>query len=212
MKKDYTHFILILDESGSMGSIWDQTIEGVNELVRQQKLQPGDFTTAVYKFSTFVGGFHDRLTFEPLNKINYTPRGGTALHDAICQAIDGEGRWLAGLSESQRPDKVVVVVVTDGFENSSRTYTLEDVKSRVKTQETTYKWQFVFLGANIDAFQTGGLYGFAATNTLQWTADKQGTLHAYACVTNTLTSYRAGVISCMNVQETVQQKEEQPTT
>lgn len=211
MKANYTHLILILDESGSMGVIWDSTIEGVNELIRQQRAVPGDFTTALYKFSWTVKGL-ERTTFSELNKVNYVPTGGTALNDAICKAIDDEGKYLASLKEDNRPDKVVVVVVTDGQENSSQLHSMEDVKTRVAQQESKYNWQFVFLGANIDAFATGGSYGFAQSGTLQWNQTHQGTIRAYACVTDTLTQYRAGAMNCMDVQATAAKTEEQQPT
>lgn len=199
MKHNYTHLILVLDESGSMYKLQDSTIEGVNALIRQQREIPGDFTTAVYKFADHVKGL-GRETFNLLDKSNYIPKGSTALHDAICTAVDTEGAYLASMDESNRPDKVVVVIVTDGEENSSRAHTLFDVKNRVLEQETKYSWQFVFLGANIDAFATGGTYGVLPSSTLQWTPTHQGTIRAYSCVSDTLSKYRSDIIGSMNVQ------------
>ena len=163
--KNATHLIIVLDESGSMVGLTKATIEGVNALVAWQKAEPGDFTTALYKFSTTA---KEVTSFEALSHENYSPEGGTALFDALCLAITQEGQRLAGMKESNRPDKVVVLVVTDGQENSSLISKIHDVKADVARQRSVYSWEFVFLGANIDAFSTGDLYGFARNSTMQY--------------------------------------------
>lgn len=205
MKQNYTHLILILDESGSMGTIQNATIEGVNALVQKQKAEPGDFTTAVY---TFDDATKEVSAFTALNKDNYDPSGSTALLDAFCQAVDQEGKRLAALKESERPDKVVVVVVTDGEENSSRKFKIEDVRQRVTQQETAYKWQFVFLGANIDAFATGSTYNFATNNTYQFQPTVRGVQMSYSAVSTTLSSYRSGATYAMDIQTVAKEQEQ----
>lgn len=202
MKQNYTHMILILDESGSMDSLQDATIEGVNSLVAKQKQDPGDFTTSLYKFNNCVSN-HD--TFTELNKMLYCPCGSTALFDAVCTAVDKEGQMLHRKPESERPDKVIVVIVTDGQENASKEFKIEDVKSRVKTQEEQYNWQFVFLGANIDAFATGSSYGITTRSTMQWTPTASGILSAYASVSESMTLYKSGVINCVDLSNVTQQ-------
>lgn len=196
MKRNYTHLILVLDESSSMWGLTKATIEGVNGLVTKQKSEPGDFTTAVYKFSSSVS---EVTTFQELNQMNYRPNGSTALLDAMGIAISSEGRKLAELPESERPDKVVVVVVTDGEENTSQTYKIDQIKSMVTLQQNAYNWQFVFLGANIDAFATGGSYGFTAKSTMQYQPTHDSVVRCYAAVSDTLTSFRAGSLNAMDL-------------
>lgn len=195
MKANYTHVIFVLDESGSMVMLTDATIEGVNSLVATQKAAAGDFTTAVYKFNNLV---KEVDTFDKLSRENYRPCGGTALIDAVCTAIDTEGKRLAAMNENDRPGKVVVVVVTDGQENSSHKFTMDDMKAAVKLQQDTYSWQFVFLGANIDAFAVGGSYGFAQRSTMQYTPTYAGVVESYNAVSGTLANFRAGEIMSMD--------------
>jgi hypothetical protein len=202
MKDNYTHLILILDASSSMGHLQGATIEGVNTLVAEQKALPGDFTTALYQFSS---GVNEVQAFNTLTKHNYIPGGMTALLDAVGTAIQNEGKKLAALPESQRPDKVVVVVVTDGEENASKEFKIESIKQMVTTQQEVYKWQFVFLGANIDAFATGASYGVGVNNSMNYDASHGGVLRSYACVTDTLSHYRSGVLGSMDVQATAKQ-------
>jgi hypothetical protein len=200
MKSNYTHLILVLDASGSMFPLHGSTIEGVNDLVRKQKDLPGDFTTAMYQFSSIV---KEVEAFSILTKHNYIIGGSTALLDAIGTAIQQEGQKLAELPESQRPDKVVVVIVTDGEENCSQEFKIDTIKQMVTTQQDVYKWQFVFLGANIDAFATGGSFGFAQNNSMNFNASREGVLRSYACVTDTLSGYRSGIIDSMDLQSTL---------
>jgi len=198
MKANYTHLILVLDASGSMGHLQDATIEGINSLVEKQKAEPGELSTALYTFNQTV---KEVQKFETLNRVNYSPSGSTALLDAVCFAIKNEGKILAGLREECRPDKVVVVVDTDGEENASRAFALEDLQNLVKVQETQYNWQFVFLGANIDAFATSTIYGFKSDSTMQYVPTFDGVFGKFAAVTSSLSSYRSGVTASVDLTE-----------
>jgi len=196
MKANYTHLILVLDASGSMGHLQDATIEGINALVEKQKAEPGELSTALYTFNQEV---KEVRKFETLNRLNYSPSGSTALLDAVCIAINNEGKMLAALREECRPDKVVVVVDTDGQENASSQYKLEDLQNLVKVQQSQFNWQFVFLGANIDAFKEGANYGFVASSTMQYDPSANGVFVKYAAVTDSLASYRSGVTSSVDL-------------
>jgi uncharacterized protein YegL len=196
MKQNYTHLIIVLDESGSMQSLTKATVEGVNALVVNQTAQPGALSTALYTFNQLV---KEVTNFTVLTDANYIPRGSTALFDAVCTAIDNEGKTLAAKSEDERPDKVVVVVVTDGEENASTSFTLDHVKSRVDLQRDAYKWEFVFLGANIDAFAAGKTYGFNKQSTYQFTPDANSIHVMYASVNASLSSYRSGVTNSVDM-------------
>ncbi len=189
MKQNYTHMILILDESGSMGNLQDATIEGINSLVEKQKQDPGDFTSSLYKFNQHVTKVG---TFSHLDRTTYNPMGTTSLFDAVCEAIDTEGKLLEEKPEAERPDKVVVVIVTDGHENSSRKNSLFQVQDRIDLQQKTYNWKFVFLGANIDAFTASASYGIPARTTMQWTPTYDGVKSMYSQVSSTMTLYKAG--------------------
>lgn len=196
MKQDYTHLIIILDGSGSMLEIQRATIEGVNSLVAQQAEQPGTLSTALYTFNHMVKEVKE---FTALTPETYNPCGSTALLDSVCFAIDNEGSRLSNKLEQDRPNKVVVVIVTDGEENASTLHNLEGVTTRVATQKDTYKWEFVFLGANIDAFKVGGSYGFVAKSTMQWQPDANSIKVMYSSVGNSLTNYRSGVTAAVDL-------------
>lgn len=189
MRKNYTHLIIILDKSGSMGPLASDTIGGVNKLVTDQKALPGNFTASLYQFNEDLS---EVMSFTELNTQNYCPSGGTALLDAVCKVIDREGVELHALPEASRPDKVVVLIVTDGYENASRTFKREDVKSRVTTQTNTYKWQFVFLGANIDAFGEAYSLNISTKSTYQFNMDPLSIKTSYTATSDALRSYRSG--------------------
>lgn len=196
MKQNYTHLILVLDASGSMLHLQDATIEGINSLVEKQKAEPGELSTALYTFNQQV---KEVQKFETLNRMNYSPMGSTALLDAVCIAIHAEGKVLTAKREEDRPDKVIVVVDTDGEENASHQFKLEDLQNLVKVQQEQYNWQFVFLGANIDAFATGSMYGFIQNSTMQYDPSANGVFVKYAAVTDSLASYRSGVTASVDL-------------
>lgn len=198
MKQDYTHLILVLDKSGSMAGLQKATIEGINSLVDNQKKQPGTITTAMYTFDHAV---HEVKEFETLTTQNYVPMGSTALIDAVCTAIDNEGVRLTNLNENDRPDKVVVVIDTDGEENASTQFTLEDMKKRINLQQGSYQWEFVFLGANIDAFAAGSSFGILARSTYQYQPDANSVFVKYSAVNASLTSYRSGASASVDLSK-----------
>lgn len=196
MKQNYTHLILVLDASGSMGHLQDATIEGINSLVEKQKAEPGELSTALYTFNQQV---KEVQKFETLNRANYSPIGSTALLDAVCIAIHAEGKVLAAKREEDRPDKVIVVIDTDGEENASHQFKLEDLQNLVKVQQEQYNWQFVFLGANIDAFATGSMYGFIHNSTMQYDPSANGVFTKYATVMGSMSAYRSGVTASVDL-------------
>lgn len=196
MKANYTHLILVLDESGSMAGLTKATIEGVNALVNNQESQAGVLTTALYTFNTNVKEVAD---FKVLDATTYRPQGSTSLLDAVGTAITNEGKRLANKAEEERPDKVVVVIVTDGEENASLHFTLDQVKEQITLQKDTYKWEFVFLGANIDAFAAGSMYGISINSTMQWQPDANSITVMYASVGNSLSNYRSGLTAAVDL-------------
>lgn len=193
MNASKTSITLVLDRSGSMGIIKTDTIGGVNEFIRTQKAVPGeaDFTLAqfddVYEVVTDGVALRDakELTLE-----TYIPRNSTALLDAIGKTINWVGGRLAALPEAQRPGKVVFVIITDGQENASTTFTRPQIFEMIKHQRETYKWEFVFIGANQDAIAEGGEMGFTASQAINYAATPIGSEKLYAAAADNLAAFR----------------------
>lgn len=176
------HIVFILDESGSMGSIWDSTIDAVNEYFNAQKLEEGKTWVTLVKFDTEFRPLYSFTPLErikPLNRETYCPRGMTALHDAIGKTIHEH--------KNRKNIKTVFVVMTDGGENSSKEYNLHTVKSLVENQKKA-GWDFVFLGANIDSYGIGGSYGF--NTTVNWKATDLGVQNMTRATSFYTTAYR----------------------
>jgi len=151
-----TEIAFILDQSGSMDSIKAGTLEGVNAFLDQQKKENSDYPVrfSLTLFSTKIEARHSSIpvTEVPsLNDTTYLPDGGTALLDAIGITIDSLGKRLAETLEAERPAKVIVAIMTDGEENSSRVFTWDQINEKIKHQTEVYKWEFLFMGANQDA-------------------------------------------------------------
>lgn len=164
MKKDLCELIVILDESGSMGSLTNDTIGGFNTFLETHQKLPGEALLTLVKFNTDYKIVHngvDVRSVKPLDKTTYTPGGMTALLDAVGRAIDEVGKRYDGLKKKEKPGKVIFLIVTDGEENSSKEYKIETVKEKTKTRQEKNEWEFIFMGANQDAWQTGGSMGFA---------------------------------------------------
>jgi len=172
MNKDKTHLIIIVDKSGSMYSQQDAASEGINTLLTKQKDVPGECTVSLYEFDT---SYKTIYSFSNLNKIsaNYqmSADNGTALYDALCSVIDKEGQILSDIAEQERPGLVAVFILTDGYENSSRKFTLQDIKSRIEHQTQVYSWQFTFLSSDLSALEdakvfahTGDVKSFSQSN------------------------------------------------
>lgn len=155
MKKDLTEIVIVLDESGSMSSCKSDTIGGFNEFLSTQKKIKGEANVTLVKFSDYYKVVNDGTALEhvsPLNESNYTPSYSTALLDAVGRTINSVGNRLESLSEDQRPEKVIFAVITDGYENASKEFKREKVFEMVTHQKTKYNWEFLFLGADIDAW------------------------------------------------------------
>lgn len=155
MKKDLCEIIMVLDESGSMGSCKSDTIGGVNEFLKNQKRIKGEVNVTLVKFSDYYNVVNDAI---PLNQVvylddnNYTPSYTTALLDAVGKTINIIGKRLADTHEENRPEKVIFVIITDGMENASRGFTRSQIFDMVSHQKQKYNWEFIFLGADIDAW------------------------------------------------------------
>ena len=193
MKDDFTAIAVILDGSGSMSGLANDTIGSFNQFVGEQKLIPGE---AVFFLCTFNTEYHLVHDFVPLhsvsdlNKKTYRTHGGTALLDAMGTTIDTLGVKLASLQEAERPGKVIVLIITDGEENASQLFTLEQIKAKVSHQTDKYNWQFVYIGANVDAISNGTSLGISSNNSASYIASAAGTDQLYRSVSSNLGSYR----------------------
>lgn len=199
MKTDYMHASLLIDESGSMSGLREETISSLKKFIKEQKKVKGKMTLSLWFFNTdfrmaFQGSLED---FNDKICDGYEPSGFTALLDATGRAIDETGKFLAAMKEEDRPSKVVFVTITDGRENASMEFSLESVCAKRDHQEKKYSWEFVFLGANIDAYHTGGTIGYKAQNTSNYSSTSQGTSIAYDIINAKLCCLREGKIGSM---------------
>jgi Mg-chelatase subunit ChlD len=170
--KDATHIAVLLDRSGSMGSVKAETISGFNYFLKEQKAAGDNASFTLVQFdSESTDVVHEAKplgTVPDLNEDTYQPRGSTPLLDALGQTINSTGRTLAAIPETNRPDKVVFVVITDGEENASHRFTKKQVKEMIDHQTEKYDWQFVYLGANQDAFAEAGAVGIAMARSANY--------------------------------------------
>jgi Mg-chelatase subunit ChlD len=190
--KDATHIAVLLDRSGSMGDIKDDAIGGFNCFLKEQQAAGANATLTLVQFDTeSTDVVHESmpiLEVPDLNDQTFQPRGGTPLLDALGQTIDSTGRALAAIPEANRPNKVVFVVITDGQENSSRQHTKASVKEKIDHQSDQYNWQFVFLGANQNAFDEAGAVGIAMGNAANFAPARMQV--AFAATAVNVASYR----------------------
>lgn len=171
---------MVVDKSGSMASLATDTIGSFNQFIAEQKKVEGeaDFLLTLFSDTVEVGAIIPLQDVPALNEKTYVPSGMTALHDAIGMTIDKVGAMFAN---GARPaGKVIVCIITDGHENSSREYSKSRIHDMVKTQTDTYQWTFLFLGANIDAFDVGGNLGVLRQHTQSYAATPDGIRGAYS--------------------------------
>lgn len=210
MKKDSTEVVFILDRSGSMAHLTDDTIGGFNSFIEKQKTEPGECKLTTVLFDDQYEILHDGVDLKKVSDLTnteYFARGMTALLDAVGRTINAVGDRLNKTDESERPEQVIFVITTDGMENSSTEFTAEKIKEMVSHQEDTYNWKFLFLGANIDSFATGGNLGFSAASTTNYDASTIGTQALYATISNFVSDSRAHDARAVSMSMTDYMKE-----
>lgn len=183
MRENSTEMVFVLDRSGSMSGLAADTIGGFNELIEKQKKIEGDAYVTTVLFDHEYEVLHDHVALgevAPLTDKEYFARGSTALLDAVGRTIDSVGARLAAAPEEERPEYVVFVITTDGRENSSREYTAKQVREMVEHQQQKYSWQFVFLGANMDAVSEARNLGISAKYAADFTPTGRGVNRMYA--------------------------------
>lgn len=194
MKKGLTEMVFILDRSGSMAGLEGDTIGGFNAMVKKQKLEPGEALVSTVLFSTDHRVVHDRVNVQdvaPLTERDYTVGGCTALIDAIGRAIHHIGNVHKYIRPEDVPEHTIFVITTDGMENASRTYSSEKVKEMIQQRQEKDGWQFLFLGANIDAVETAGRFGIRREQAVNYHADTQGTALVYESVSQAVSDVRS---------------------
>ena len=193
MNKDLTELIFLLDRSGSMAGLESDTIGGFNAFIKTKPIGRGN--------NCHSGAFDDRYEIlwngvkaseVQLTEKEYYVRGCTALLDAVGKTILDVGHRLSQTSEEKRPGKVIFVITTDGLENASREFTYEKVKELIKHQQEKYNWEFIFLGANIDAAKEADSIGISIDNTYNFDASANGVHEMYCMAFDAVTEKRRG--------------------
>jgi uncharacterized protein YegL len=195
MKKGLTELVFIIDRSGSMGGLENDTIGGFNAMLKEQQSVDGEATVTTVLFDDQYELFHDRIDIKaiaPLTSEDYTVRGNTALLDAVGKTIKKIREVQKRTAEDYRAEKVMFTIITDGEENASREYSAERIKKRIEHQKKKYGWEFIFIGANMDAVKEAGKLGIAANRAQNYNANSAGTATAYSSITAASTAYRTG--------------------
>lgn len=191
MKKDYTHIVMLIDRSGSMGSIKKDMEGGIKSFIDNQKEQPGICTITAAQFDTEYEIIHNRLLINEIKDIKIQPRGGTALIDSMSRLINEVGVDLSKLDEDEKPERVLFVTITDGEENSSREYTNEDLSKLIKEQEDKYSWNFTYIGANQDAFDTARRFGVSYNKSMNYVTTNDGINNMFDKLNDATIRYRS---------------------
>ena len=194
MKKGLTELVFILDRSGSMHGMEGDTIGGFNSMIDKQKKLEGHAYVSTILFDNESIVLHDRVglhKIEPMTETDYSPRGSTALLDAIGGAIHHIGNVHKYAREEDIPEHTIFVIITDGRENSSHRYSAEKVKKMIEKEKTKYGWEFLFLGANIDAVETAKHFGIDKNHAVTYRGDREGTKLNYEVVSEAVAGVRA---------------------
>ena len=193
MNENLTEIVFILDRSGSMGHLTEDTIGGFNSFIENQKKEDGEAVLTTILFDHEYEILHNGVNIKnvkPLTNKDYSVRGMTALLDAIGRTINIVGERLGKMNERDRPSKVIFVITTDGQENSSKEFTQSQIKKMIEHQTNKYNWQFMFLGANIDAVSTARSFGISGQFASNYVANAIGTDVLYSTLSKSVSDFR----------------------
>lgn len=195
MKEHRTELVFILDESGSMSSLVSDTIGGFNSLIEKQKKEEGECLVSAVLFNQSQKVVYDRVPITEITQMTeweYCPGGTTALVDAMGRAIHHIGNVHKYARLEDRPAHTLFIITTDGMENASSQYSADQVRSMVEHQKAKYGWEFLFLGANIDAVETARRYGIDASRTTRYHNDPRGVATTYQSMGEAVNTIRNG--------------------
>lgn len=194
MKTKTTELVFILDKSGSMSGLETDTIGGYNAMLEKQQKEPGEAIVTTVLFDNNYELLHDRINIKAINPITekeYYVGGSTALLDAIGNTINKIVNARRHTKVEYQADQVMFVITTDGMENASREYTYDKIKTMIERQKSEYNWEFIFLGANIDAIATAEKFGISPDRASNYNADSEGTILNYNVVSEVVSDIRA---------------------
>lgn len=200
MKKQLTELVFILDRSGSMFGLEADTIGGFNSMIAKQRREEGEALISTVLFNGTSTVLHDRVPLtriEPMTERQYQVGGCTALLDAIGGAIHHIGNVHKYAREEDRPEHTLFVITTDGLENASHSYSADQVRRMIRRQRENYGWEFIFLGANIDAVETAAHIGIDRSRAVNYHSDSRGTRLNYEVLSEAISSVR----SCKPLEE-----------
>lgn len=195
MKNEMTELVFILDKSGSMAGLEKDTIGGFNALVEKQRKLQGDVRVTTVLFNQSYELLHDRISLKgisPLTEDDYEVGGTTALLDAIGSTVQKIANAQKRTMEEERADKVMFVITTDGMENASCEYNYKKINEMIASQKQKFNWEFIFLGANIDAVATARQFGVEEEFAVEYHADPEGTQLNYQVLSEAVSSFRTG--------------------
>lgn len=195
MRKGLTEVVFILDRSGSMAGLEKETIGGFNSLIEKQGGEPGEAYISTILFDNVSEVLHDRVPVgevKPVTEKEYYVRGCTALLDAVGSAIHHIGNVHKYAREEDRPEKTLFIITTDGLENASHRYSAKQVKDMIQRQQDRYGWEFLFLGANIDAVQEAARFGIREDRAANYHSDSEGTSLNYEVLCAAVSEVRGG--------------------
>ena len=198
-KNNITELVFILDRSGSMAGREADTVGGFNAMIEKQRKETGECYVSTVLFDHVSEVLHDRVKLtdiSPLTDRDYTVRGSTALIDALGSAIHHIGNIHKYARAEDVPARTMFVITTDGMENASHRYTSEQVKAMIERQKEKYGWEFLFIGANMDAVQTAARYGIDSSRAVNYNADGKGTHILYESVSKAVSRMRSCAPLC----------------
>lgn len=209
MKKGLTEMVFILDRSGSMAGLEKETIGGFNSLIEKQKAEEGEALVSAVLFDNVAEVLYDRIPLtemKPMTEKQYFVRGCTALLDALGDGIKHIGNVHKYAREEDVPEHTIFVITTDGQENASRKYEVGEIKKMIESRRQERGWDFIFLGANIDAVETAKSYGIPDNYAAEYEATEEGTRMCYCAMNERVTKSRSRVKNNRDLIKTLEEK------
>lgn len=199
MKENLTEIVFILDRSGSMAGLEDDTIGGFNSMMEKQKKEGGEAIVSTVLFDHISEVLHDRVDLNNVPMMtneDYFVRGSTALLDAVGGSIDHVKSVRKSMKKSERPAKTLFVITTDGMENASRRYSYDKIRKMIEHEQKKHGWEFIFIGANIDAITEAGKFGIRAERAVNYKCDKKGTETVFSAMGSAVSALRSAAPCC----------------